>query len=62
MKKKNVSIDLISYFFKFLFLILIGVLSIYFIKETYELLYLLFDKLERKLCIYEAINIFLNLK
>ena len=55
MYKKTFPIDIVSYFFKFLFLLLIGVLTFFFIKETYELCYLLFDKLERNLCIYESI-------
>lgn len=53
--KKYLTIDLISYFFKFLFLILIGILLFFGIKEIFELFYILFTKLEMKLCIYESI-------
>ena len=55
MKKKTISIDLISYFLKFLFLIVGTILLITFIINSIEFLAFIFDKLEIKLCIYKSI-------
>lgn len=55
MKKKTISIDLISYFLKFLFLVVGTILLITFIINSIEFLTFIFDKLETKLCIYKSI-------
>jgi len=56
MNKKYISIDLISYFVKYLFLIITGFLLVLGIIQIFELISLVTDNLERKLCIYVSIR------
>ena len=55
MNKKHVSIDLISFFAKFIFLFLIGFFLVIGIFNIIELFKIVLSSTERRLCIYKGI-------
>ncbi len=56
MKEKLLSIDILSYFFRLFFLLLIGVLVVFLSFNIYSFCELVFSSLERRLCIYKSIS------
>ena len=56
MNNKSNPLDIISYFFKFIILVLIGLIAFLFISNTIELFTILFSDLDRKYCTYGAIK------